>query len=142
MRVTSTLAGRHPLEPLRRVLRVGSVALLVAVPLALTAGWLVDGRAGLLGAALGLALPVTFFAVTLVTALMTVRLSPGLMGAVVLGSWAVKIILLIVALALMDQSQAWSRPVFAVVFGLTVPAWLALEAWTVVRTRQQYTSPV
>jgi chromate transport protein ChrA len=124
------------------VLRVAAVALLVAVPLALTAGWLVDGLAGLLGAALGLALPVSFFALTLVTALMTARLSPGVMGAVVLGSWAVKIILLLVALALMDQSQAWSRPVFAVAFGLTVPAWLAFEAVTVVRTRQQYTSSV
>jgi hypothetical protein len=47
----------------------------------------------------------------------------------------------VVALVLLDQSEAWSRPVFGVVFLLAVAGWLGLEAWLVLRTRQPYVSP-
>lgn len=124
------------------MLRVALIALSVALPLALGVGWLVDGAAGLAGALLGLAIPVVFFGLTVLTAVLTARLSPGALGAVVLGSWVVKMVLLVVVLAVLDQAEGWSRPVFAVAFGLTVPAWLGLEAWIVVRTRQTYTAPV
>lgn len=131
----------HPMPALQRVLRVGALGLVVGLPIAAAAGWLVDGTAGLLGAVLGVAIPALFFGATVVLALVTIRLSPAALGMVVLVSWLVKLILLVVALVLLDQSEAWSRPVFGVVFLLAVAGWLGLEAWLVLRTRQPYVSP-
>lgn len=131
----------HPLEPLRRVLRVGTIAVVLALPLAGLAGWAADGAAGAAGALLGVLIPAVFFAITVVTALITLRLSPGALGAVVLASWVAKLILLIVALTLIDQWSGWSRPVFGVSFLVAVAGWLGLEAWMVLRTRQPYVTP-
>ena len=131
----------HPMPALRRVLRVGALGVAIGLPVAAVAGWLVDGTAGLLGAVLGVAIPALFFGATVVLALVTIRLSPAALGLVVLVSWLVKLVLLVVALVLLDQSQAWSRPVFGVVFLLAVAGWLGLEAWLVLRTRQPYVSP-
>jgi hypothetical protein len=123
------------------VLVLGGLAFALAAPVAALVGWLVDGRAGLLGALLGLAVPAVFFGITAAVALLTVHLSPGTTGAVVLASWLAKLIVLVVVLVLLDQSSAWSRPVFGVVFLLAVAGWLALEAWVVLRTRQPYVTP-
>jgi hypothetical protein len=131
----------HPLEPIRRVLVLGAVGFAVAAPVVALLGWFVDGSAGLLGALLGLAVPAVFFGITAAVALLTLHLSPGTTGAVVLASWLAKLIVLIVTLVLLDQSTAWSRPVFGVVFLLAVAAWLGLEAWVVLRTRQPYVQP-
>jgi ATP synthase protein I len=127
---------------MRRVLRTALVGAAVLVPAAALLGWWADGTAGLLGALAGVLLPLVFFGITVVTAVTTTRLSPGAMGAVVMVSWLVKIIGLVVALALLDRSDEWSRPAFFVAFAVAVPAWLALEAWTVISTRQAYTAPV
>jgi hypothetical protein len=128
-------------EPLRRVARLGGLGGLVLLAVAVAVGWLVDGRPGVVGAALGVGIPLVFFGVTVLTALLTSRLTPGAMGAVVLGSWVVKMAALIGVLALIDGWDGWSRPVFFVCFAVSVPAWLGLEAWVVVKTRQPYTAP-
>lgn len=114
----------------------------VAVPLAAAVGWLVDSSAGLVGALMGVLIPAVFFGLTVVTALVTLRLSPGALGAAVLASWVAKLILLIVALSLLNQWEGWSRPVFGVTFMIAVAGWLGLEAWMVVTTRQPYVQPV
>jgi hypothetical protein len=132
----------HALPVLQRSLRLGGIGFAAALPLVALAGWLVDGTAGLWGAVLGLAVPAFFFGATLVVALITVRLSPAQLGTVVMVSWLAKLILVVVVLVLLDQSQAWSRPVFGVVFMLSVAVWLGLEAWLVLRTRQPYVTPV
>jgi hypothetical protein len=133
---------QHPLEPLRRVLRAGLIGVAVLAPVAAIAGWLVDGSAGLVGALVGVLVPAAFFALTVVTALVTLHLSPGALGAIVLGSWVVKLILFIVALSLLNLWDGWSRPVFGVTFMIAVVGWLALEAWMVISTKQPYVQPL
>lgn len=126
---------------MRRVLRVAALAAVVLVPVAAVVGFAVAGTAGLLGALAGVLIPVVFFGLTVLTAVLTARLSPTAMGTVVMVSWLVKLVALIVVLALMDGAQWWSRPAFFVAFALAVPAWLGLEAWMVIKTRQTYTAP-
>lgn len=121
--------------------RLGGLGGVVLLAIAIAVGWLVDARSGIVGAALGVGIPLVFFGVTVLTALLTARLTPGAMGAVVLGSWVVKMAALIGVLALIDGWDGWSRPVFFVCFAVSVPAWLGLEAWVVVKTRQPYTAP-
>ena len=128
-------------EPLRRVARLGGLGGAALLIVAAVVGWLVDGAAGVVGAALGVGIPLVFFGVTVLTALLTARLSPGAMGAVVLGSWVVKMAALIGVLVLIDGWDGWSRPVFFACFAISVPAWLGLEAWVVIKTRQPYTAP-
>jgi len=131
----------HPLEPLRRTLRVGGIGVAVLIPVAAVVGWLVDGSAGLFGALIGVLVPAAFFGLTAVTALVTLRLSPGTLGAVVLGSWVVKLGALIGVFLLLDQWDGWSRPVFAATFLIGVLSSLALEASMVLRTQQPYVRP-
>jgi hypothetical protein len=131
----------EPPEPLQRVLRVGLLGFAAAAPVVALLGWWADGTAGLLGALLGLVLPAAFFGVTAAVGLGTRHLSPAAMGAVVLASWLAKLVLLIVVLVVADRSQAWSRPVFGVVFLTATAAWLGLEAWMVLKARQPYVVP-
>lgn len=140
--MSASTSTQHPLEPLRRVLRAGLVGVAVLAPVAAGIGWLVDGPAGLVGALIGVLVPAAFFALTVVTALVTLHLSPGTLGAVVLGSWVVKLLLFILALSLLNMWDGWSRPVFGVTFMVAVIGWLALEAWMVVSTKQPYVQPV
>lgn len=126
------------LVPMRAVVRAATRSLLVLLPVAVVAGWLVDGSAGALGALLGLALPTFFLGTTVAVALLTARMSPQAMGAAVVFSWLAKMIVLIVAMTLLAQWDAWSRPVFTVTFLVGVVGWLVAEAYVVTRSRVTY----
>lgn len=127
--------------PMRRAAVVGYLAALSSLPVVVAGGWLVAGAAGAWGALLGLAVPVGFLSVTVVLAVATARLAPTALGAVVLGSWLVKVIVLIVVLALLRDAEFYSRPVFFAVFAVAVLAYLLLEAAVVMRTRVPYVDP-
>lgn len=129
------------MEPLRRTLRLGAIGLAVLLPVAAVAGWAVDGSAGLVGALIGALVPAVFFGLTVVLALVTLRLSPGALGGVVLGSWVLKLLALIAVFLALSQWDGWSRPVFAVTFLVGVLASLALEAVVVLKTQQPYVQP-
>lgn len=125
-------------RPMQRVLVVTGVGLAALIPLATLAGWLVGGGDVAWGVLLGLLIPAVFFGLSVVVALATVRLSGGAFGAVVLGSWLVKVILLVVVLAALDGATFYSRPAFLVAFGVGVVGWLAAEWAVVTRTRTPY----
>ncbi len=121
-----------------RVLRLVGLGFLLAFPVAAALGWLVDGSAGAFGAVLGLLVPAVFLGLTVVLALMTAQLDPTTLGWVVLGSWVLKMMLLVLAFVGLNQLDGWSRSAFAVTFVLGVVAWLVAEAVTVVRSRVPY----
>jgi hypothetical protein len=124
---------------MRRVLRVGAVALLIAWPLAIALGYLVDGSAGVWGALIGMGLAVVFFALTVAVALGTAHMEVSALGAAVLGSWLIKMVLLIGVLVLLRDADFYSRPMlFATLLVGTIGA-LLLEAWVVNTTRVPYT---
>ncbi len=127
--------------PMRRVLRTCGLLLAVALPVAALVGWLIAGSAGFWGAVLGLAIPAAFFGVTVVTALATANASAGAFGAIVLGTWALKLIAFLGVLVLLRDADFWSRPVFYAVFAVGLVGWLAAEALVVVRTRTPYVEP-
>lgn len=128
-------------EPMRRALRIGALAFLAAVPVVAVIGYFVDGMAGVWGALLGLALPLAFLSITSIVALATVRLRPDLLGAAVLGSWLLKIIVLIAVLVPLSNAHFYNRMVFFIVLLIGTFGYLALEAVIVVRTRVPYVDP-
>jgi hypothetical protein len=127
--------------PMTAVLRWGSAGSLVALVLAAGIGWLVDGTAGLWGGVLGIAIPVGFFSITVIVALLTLHVRPEVFGAAILGSWVIKLILLIAVLAVLSGADFYNRTVFFIAFLVGTLGYLVAEAVIVVRTRVPYIEP-
>lgn len=125
--------------PMRRVLRAGLIVSLVALPIAIVLGYLVDGAAGAWGAAIGMGIAVGFFAITVGVALGTAAMDTATLGVAVLGSWLVKMILLIVILALLRDADFYSKPVLFITLLVGTIGALVLEALVVSRTQVPYT---
>jgi hypothetical protein len=125
--------------PMRRVLKVGLIASLVALPVAVLIGFLVAGTAGVWGAAIGMGIAVGFLTITVGVALGTAGMDTTALGASVLGSWLIKMILLIVVLVLLRDADFYSRPVLFVSLLVGTIGTLVLEAVVVTRTQVPYT---
>ena len=93
------------------------------------------------GILLGGGLAWFFFASTAITALRTAATAPQLLGFIVLGSWLVKIILLLVALAWLRGQDFYSRPAFFATLLLATFATLTFEALITLKTRVPYVDP-
>lgn len=128
-------------RPMRRALAVGYAASLAALVVAGGVSYAVAGTEGLWGAVLGIAVPVAFLSVTGLVALATARMGTSALGATVLGSWLVKLIVLIAFLAAIRDATFYDRKVFFVVFLVAIIGYLVLEAVVVVRTRVPYVEP-
>jgi hypothetical protein len=127
--------------PMRRVLRTGAIAALVALPLSAALGALFAGAPGAWGALIGMGLAVGFLAVTVLVSLVTARMDPTRLGIWVLGSWLVKVVLLIVVLALLRDADFYSRPALFVSLLVGIAGSLLLEARIVSTTRVPYVEP-
>lgn len=123
------------------VLKWGTLGSVVAMVLAGGIGWLVQGSAGLWGGVLGIAIPVAFYSVTVVVALVTLRVRPEVFGAAILGSWVVKIAILIGVLAALSNADFYSRGAFFIAFVVGTVGYLVAEALIVVKTRVPYIEP-
>ena len=128
-------------QPMRRVLRLGTGGFLAALPLATLIGFLIDGASGAWGALLGMAIPVAFFSVTAAVALWTARVRPEWLGAAVLGSWLIKVIVLIAVLAWLSNADFYNRAIFFVMLLIGTIGYLVVEAAIVLRTRVPYVDP-
>jgi hypothetical protein len=139
-RPAGAAAGAVPL-PLNRALRAGLLGVLAALPVAAGIGALVDGWKGVWGGLFGLAVPVLFLGITAAVGVLTQRLPVSTMGAVVLGSWLVKLVVFIAVMAWLSSADFYSKPVFFAAFVVGVVGWLAVETTAAVRTRQPYVEP-
>lgn len=144
--MTSTQARTEPsqslLRPMHKVLRASLLWIVIGIPIAAGLGYLAAGSAGMWGALLGLAMPVIFFSITAVVAVVTARMSPQLLGAAVLGSWLLKLVVLIAFLAVIADQDFYSRgALFAALLVGTI-AYLVVEAVIVTRTKVLYVEPV
>lgn len=127
--------------PMGRVLRVAVLAGLVALPVAALLGWLLGGAAGAWGALIGMAIAVGFLLVTVAVALLTARMDASTLGIVVMGSWLVKVALLMVVLGVLRGETFYSRPALLLALLVGVSGTLLLEGVVVTRTRVPYVEP-
>ncbi|GAA2472497.1 hypothetical protein GCM10010406_05270 [Streptomyces thermolineatus] len=128
-------------EAMLRVLRLGLLGALAAAAVAALVGYAVDGGAGAVGGLLGIAVPVVFLAVTALVGLVTVRLAPQQLAAAVMGSWLIKIILLVLVLWLLQGRDFFSTWMFFGAFLVGTFGFLALEAMVLYRARMAYVNP-
>ena len=129
---------RALVTPMRRVLRWGGVVLVGSTPAVAGLGHLAAGQAGLLGALMGWGIAVAFLGGTAAMALVTARMSPATLGVSVLGSWLIKVVILIAILAALRAADFYDRMAFAISLLVGIVATLALEAIIVARTRVPY----
>jgi hypothetical protein len=123
---------------MRRILRIGAVSAALFIPAAALIGMGLGGTPGLWAGVLGALVPLAFFGVTVAIALLSARMSTTALGAVVLGSWLLKMVLLIAVLVALRGSDFYDRTVFGVVLLVGTIGALTLEALVVTRTRVPY----
>lgn len=123
---------------MRRVLRVGAIAAVAYVPLAAAGGYVLAQGQGAVGAAIGALIAFAFFGVTAGVALITSKMPPTTLGAVVLGSWLLKMLALIVVLVALKNADFYDRISFGLALLLGTIAALILEAWVVTKSRVPY----
>jgi len=136
---TGPLRDRSPLA-WAAVLGIGGgcVAMVVLGGL----GWLIGGAELGWSVLLGLALPVGFFGVTTMAAVLTGRLGPQVLAAAVLGGWLLKILVLLAVLSVVVEAGGLLRVPFALTLLAGSLTYLTVQAVVVLRARQPYVEPV
>ena len=128
-------------DPMGRVLRRGGVGMLLLLLVAAPAGWFASGNAGLVGGVSGTLVPAIFFGATIAAGVFGRDATPGTFGALVLGSWLVKLVVLMAALAWLRGLAEFDRVVFFVTL-LTGTTGLLFTEWHMVtRSSQLYVVP-
>lgn len=128
---TSAQAGRS-------ALRKGVIAWSFLTVALCAIGYLLSGKAGVWGALLASLLAGSFFAITGAVAALTANLDLQYLGFAVLGSWLLKIIVLLVALFWLRSQDFYDRPIFFVTLLLETLVLLILEAVLVTRAPVPY----
>jgi hypothetical protein len=128
---TSAQAGRNALAK-------GVLAWAILTLVLSAIGYLWSGQAGLWGALLASVLAGSFFAITGVVALVTANLDLQYLGFAVLGSWLLKIVVLLGALFWLRSQDFYDRPIFFITLLLETVVLLVLEAVLVTRAPVPY----
>ena len=119
----------------------GLLAWLVITVVGIRIGDAVEGSAGFWGSALGAIVAGLFFSVTAVIAVTTTKMGPDKLGFVILGSWLLKIVILMGVLAWLRTQDFYSRPFFFAVLVIQTMVLLALEAIILTRAKVPYVDP-
>jgi hypothetical protein len=119
----------------------GLLAWLIITVIGIFIGDAVDGSAGFWGSALGAIVAGLFFSVTAVIAVTTTKMGPDKLGFVILGSWLLKIVILMGVLAWLRTEDFYSRPFFFAVLVIQTMVLLALEAVILTRAKVPYVDP-
>ena len=128
---TSAQAGRS-------ALRKGLLSWAVLTVALSAIGYLASGESGVWGALLASVLAGSFFAVTGVVAALTSNLDVQYLGFAVLGSWLLKIVVLLGALFWLRGQDFYDRPIFFITLLLETVVLLVLEAYLVTRAPVPY----
>lgn len=127
-----------PRIPLMAAARAGLIALgiLTAISLAVWGGK--EGMPGVWGVLLGAGIGGGFVLLTVVMVLFTANTSPTTTGAVVMGGWLLKIIILIGILVLIRDMEFYDTMTFFVTVVLALVVTLGAEVWGMSQSNLTY----
>ncbi|MET8775413.1 hypothetical protein AB0H49_32630 [Nocardia sp. NPDC050713] len=129
-----------PDAPLKSALRYGLIGLAVLVVLSAAIATAVAGLPGLWGALLGAAIGGVFILTTAAVVLFGAKLPPSTAGLVMLASWVGKVLLVLIAVAILNQFDFYNRvALFLTVIGALVIV-LGAETYGVLRQKVPYVS--
>ncbi|MBN4927838.1 hypothetical protein IEU95_13415 [Hoyosella rhizosphaerae] len=127
--------------PLRTAVRYGLYGLVVLTIAGSGIGYWVAGLPGLWGALIGSAVGGGFILFTAVSVLLSARLPLITAGAVILGSWAMKMMLALIVFASLSNFTFYSQPTMAIVVIAALILVLGAETYGVLSQRVPYVEP-
>lgn len=125
-------------RPLIRALKTGGGALVIVTVISLMVWGGMRELPGIWGVLLGAALGGGFVLLTAASVLLTSSTTPSTTMAVVLGSWLLKIIVLILALLWLRTMDFYDTAAFVTTVIIALVVVLASEVWGVVTTNVTY----
>jgi len=120
----------------RSAMLTAPVALLMIV-----LGGVLGGAKGLLGVALGVALVIAFFGISVLVVGRAAKVSPQAMMAAAVGTFLVKIIVLIILLGSFQNSTAFNDKLFGLTVIVCVLAYSAAQMISSIRLKMPYVEP-
>jgi ATP synthase protein I len=120
----------------RSALLTAPVALLMIV-----LGAVLGGAKGLLGAVLGVALVTVFFGISVLVVSLAAKVSPQAMMAAAVGTFVVKILVLIVLVGTFQNSTAFNDKLFGLTVIVCVLAYSAAQMISSIRLKMPYVEP-
>ena len=127
-----------PRRPLLRAVRFGSIALVILTVISLAVWGGMRDLPGIWGVLIGAAIGGGFVLMTAASVLFTSSTNPATTGAVVLGSWLLKIVVLIIILAIIRDMEFYDRMALLVTLILALIVVLATEVWGVITAKVTY----
>ena len=127
-----------PRRPLLRAVRFGSIALAILTVISLAVWGGMRDLPGIWGVLIGAAIGGGFVLMTAASVLFTSSTNPATTGAVVLGSWLLKIVMLIIILAIIRDMEFYDRMALLVTLILALIVVLATEVWGVITAKVTY----
>ena len=125
----------------RRALRVTAIGIGALAIIAIPVGLLVAGSPGLLAAEVGVAVAALAGLTTQVAMMMGHNRAPQMMAAILMGSWLLKMIIIVIALLVLQGVDEFHRALFATFALVGVFGTLAVDLWAVRATRLPYVDP-
>lgn len=126
---------------LRTALRDMLVLIAVLAVVGIGVGALLEGTEGVWGAVIGVLVALVFSGTTVVSVMRTAGSSATTTGAVILGAWLLKMIVLIAVFAVLRGMDFYDREVFVVVVLVGVLGSVFLDYRAVTRGRVPYVEP-
>ena len=120
----------------RSVLLTAPVALLMIV-----LGAILGGTKGLLGAVIGVGLVIVFFGISVLVVGRASKVSPQAMMAAAVGTFLVKILVLIILLSFLQDSTAFNGKWFGLTVIVCVIAYSAAQMVSSMRLKMLYVEP-
>lgn len=125
-------------RPLQRAVKFGTIALVVLTVVSLAIWGTTRGLPGVWGVLIGAAVGGGFVLLTALSVLVTANSNVTTTGAVVLGSWLLKIVILVIVLAVIKDMTFYDNVALFVTVVIALLAVLLTEVWGVITSRVTY----
>ncbi|MGO3328285.1 hypothetical protein [Gordonia sp. (in: high G+C Gram-positive bacteria)] len=130
-----------PSAPLINGLKYGTCGLGILIVVGLLVWWPFKGMPGLWGALIGAAIGGSFILITVIAILLTSKASPSAVMAALMGSYLVKVVIVIGVTATIKNMDFYNKPALVSVLIGAIVLVLGGELWGVMSTRTTYVDP-
>jgi hypothetical protein len=125
----------------KTALTMGLVAWMGLTALAVAVGAAIAGKPGVWAAVIGSGIAGVFFLLTAAVAVTTSAMNPAYLGGAILGSWLIKIMVLMAVLAWLRNEDFYHRGMLFGTLVITTFGMLILESILVTRAKVPYVQP-
>ncbi|MFZ2509611.1 MAG: hypothetical protein WAW85_00760 [Gordonia sp. (in: high G+C Gram-positive bacteria)] len=126
------------LASLKNGLRYGLLGLAALTAIGLLIWWPLAGLPGVWGVLIGAGVGGSFILLTVVTIMATTKLSPSVTMAAVMGSWFIKMVVVLVVMAILGNMDFYSKGALVSMLIGAIIAVLGSEVWGVLTTKAPY----